>query len=373
MGVSMASRILRGFVVVAAAVVFLIGGALCYRAWRQYENSRALAIDTKTGFQETTFVSLGGVPQWIQIRGDDRKNPVLLVVHGGPGVSVSPVSALLRPWEKYFTVVLWDQRDAGKTFVRNGPDREMTLSRVAKDGIELSAFLRRHLGKRKIVVLGISWGTMVGLRMAHDRPDLFSAYVGTGQVVSIAEKEPVDYDATMARLRAAHDEAGIRALTAAGRPPYRSVDQIMVERSLSDRHDIASERNLLGNMLPVALVAPGWSLWDLYETLQAPKYAEAATFDADASYDARQLGTRYALAFFIINGSEDHITPTDLAKRYFDTIQAPTSAFVVIAGAGHSAAITEPDRFLRALVTRVRPAALQAEPPRADFLQDTLK
>jgi pimeloyl-ACP methyl ester carboxylesterase len=355
------SRIFRGFLLVATAIAVLVVTALGYRGWRQFENSRVLAIDSKAGIEETMFVTLGAVEQWIQIRGDDRKNPVLLFVHGGPGSTISPVSSLLRPWEKHFTVVIWDQRDAGKTFVRNGPVSGMSLARVAQDGIELVIFLRRHLGKRKIIVLGHSWGTMVGLTMVHDRPDLFSAYVGTGQVVSIAEKEPIDYVRTMARLRAANDEEGIRELAAVGPPPYSSEDKLTVERSLSERHDIPSERDILRNMIPIALVAPGWSLWDLYEALQAPKYAEDATFDADASYDARQFGTDYALPFFIINASEDHVTPTDLARRYFDTIRAPEKQFVVLEGVGHSAVLTEPDLFLRELVTRVRPAALRAE------------
>jgi pimeloyl-ACP methyl ester carboxylesterase len=351
---------LRLLMFVAAAVVVLAVCALGYRAWRQHENAQALAIDPKTGVEETMFVSLGGVDQWIQIRGDDRRNPVLLFVHGGPGSPVSPVSSLLRTWEKYFTVVMWDQRDAGKTFVRNGAVREMSLPRVTQDGIELAQFLCRHLGKRKIIVLGHSWGTMVGLGMVVRRPDLFSAYVGTGQVVSIAEKEPVIYARAMERLRAAHDEDGIRTLSASGAPPYRSEHQMRIERAMSERTDIPAERDILRDMIPVALAAPGWSLWDIYWSLQASDYAEAATFDADASYDARKFGTDLRLPFFIINGELDHVTPTDLAKRYFDKVHAPQKQFVVLEGAGHSAVITKPDVFLRELVTRVRPVAIRA-------------
>ena len=113
---TMIRRALRAGLAVGSIVLVLAAGALGYRAWRQHENALALAIDSKTGVEETMFVSLGGVPQWIQIRGDDRKNPVVLFVHGGPGSTESPVSSLLRHWEKYFTVVMWDQRDAGKTF-----------------------------------------------------------------------------------------------------------------------------------------------------------------------------------------------------------------------------------------------------------------
>ena len=177
--------------------------------------------------------------------------------------------------------------------------------------------------------------------------------------MSIAEKEPVIYARTMARLRAAHDEDGIRKLTATGTPPYRSEVQMRVERALSESSDIPSERDLLRNMIPIALFAPGWSLWDIYESLQASDYAEDATFAADASYDARKFGTDLRLPFFIINGELDHITPTDLAKRYFDTVHAPEKQFVVLNGFGHSAVLNEPDVFLRELVTRVRPAAIQ--------------
>jgi pimeloyl-ACP methyl ester carboxylesterase len=359
MGHSMLSRILHWALVALATIAILVASALGYRAFRQYENAQALTIDTRKGIQETMYVRLGGVEQWIQIRGDDRANPVLLFVHGGPGSTISPVSSVLRPWEKFFTVVMWDQRDAGKTFVRNGPVM-MSLDRVAQDGIELSDFLRRHLGKRKIIVLGHSWGTMVGLTMVRRRPDLFSAYVGTGQVVSIAEKEPIDYARTMVRLSAAHDTDGILRLKAVGPPPYRTADELMVERSLSTQHDIPAERDLLRNMIAIAAFEPGWSLWDLWSGLQAPKFAEAATFAADATYDARRLGTDYPLPFFIITGAEDQITPSDLARRYFDTIRAPKKEFVVLPGAGHDAVLTEPEIFLRTLIKDVRPAAEHA-------------
>lgn len=355
----MIGKILRGLLALAAVLLVVVAGALLYRAWRQHENAQILSIRTPNGIEEATYVRLGGVDQWIQIRGDDRSNPVLLFVHGGPGSAESPLSSRFRAWEASFTVVMWDQRDAGKTFVRNGPLRDMSLARVAQDGIELVEYLRRHLHKTRIVLLGHSWGTMVGLRMVHDRPDLFSAYVGTGQVVSIAEKEPVIYERTMAKLKAARDAEGIRALQAVGPPPYKSADGIVIERNWSSRYDIPSERDIYRNMTPVVLFAPGWSLWDTYQYLQASRFAEAATFDADKSYDARDLGYEFQVPFFIFNGAADEITPTDLAKRYFDSIKAPTKHFVVLNVAGHSAVLTEPDVFLKELVTRVRPVAIE--------------
>jgi pimeloyl-ACP methyl ester carboxylesterase len=357
-----------------AVLAVAIAGALGYRAWRQHENARTVAIHAPNGVDEAMYVKLGGIDQWVQIRGENRDNPVLLYVHGGPGVAVTPFSTLLRPWEDDFTVVMWDQRCAGKTFARNGKSScaGMSIASVAQEGIQLTDFLRARLHKDKIIVLGHSWGSMVGLRMVHDRPDLYSAYVGTGQVVSIAEKEPVIYADAMARLSAARDEAGIRALQAIGPPPYRSADDLLVERKWSARHDIASERNLTARLASVGLFAPGWSLWDDYQFLQANKYAEAATYDADASYDARALGTKFAVPMFVFNGELDTITPAFLAKRYFDSLEAPQKAFVALKGVGHDAVLTAPDAFLRELDAHVRPIAVEgrstaARPPASDL------
>jgi pimeloyl-ACP methyl ester carboxylesterase len=345
-----------------AAVVALAAAALGYRAWRQHENALALAIHTPNGVEETTYVRLGGIEQWIQIRGEDRRNPVLLFMHGGPGNSESALSALFRPWEKYFTLVMWDQRCAGKTFERNGAEscKGMSVASVAGEGIQLAQFLRAHLRHDKVVLLGHSWGTMIGTRMIHDRPDLFSAYVGTGQVVSVAEKEPVIYARAMARLEAAHADADIARLKTVY-PPYKSVDEIMVERELSDRYDIPSERDLRSNLTATVLFAPGWSLLDIYWMLNSAPYAERETIAQADRFDARAFGADFRVPFFVFNGALDSITPTDLARRYFDTVRAPHKEFVSFPNAGHSAVLTGPDAFLKELVARVRPIAIAEE------------
>ncbi len=341
-------------------VAVLAGAALGYRAWRQHENAAALAIRTPNGIQEAMFVPAGGIDQWIEIRGQDRRNPVILFLHGGPGASVTALSSLFRSWEKHFTVVMWDQRCAGKTFALGGADscKGMSIASVAREGNQVAEFLRRHLHQDRIVVLGHSWGTMIGLRMIHDRPDLYLAYVGTGQVVSIAEKEPVIYRDALARVAAAHDEDGVKALQAIGPPPYKTFQDEEVERDWSERYDIPSERDLRGNMTPLVLFAPGWSIWDTYQTFErAQHYAEQATFDADKTYDARSLGGDFAVPVYVFNGERDTITPTALARPWYDGIRAPKKDFVVLKGGGHSAVLTQPDAFLDALVAHLQPGA----------------
>ena len=142
----MITGLLGTFALVAAFVC----AALAYRAFRQHRNAPgAFAIRTPNAIDEALFVRIGGIDQWIQIRGEDRANPIILVLHGGMAMSYMAFTRLFQPWERYFTVVQWDRRGVGKTFGRNrrGGHGEMSLERVVLDGIELSELLRKRLQK----------------------------------------------------------------------------------------------------------------------------------------------------------------------------------------------------------------------------------
>jgi pimeloyl-ACP methyl ester carboxylesterase len=171
------------------------------------------------------FVPLGGIDQWISIRGENRANPVLLVVHGGPGEAQWPQAGVYRPWEKAFIVVQWDQRGAGHTFGRYGINTsDVTLDRISKDGVELAEYLCRELGKKKIIVLGHSWGSLVATRIEQMRPDLFAAYVGTGQVASWMAMVNIQYDLLLAKARKDGNQATVKELEAIGRPGPTNAD-----------------------------------------------------------------------------------------------------------------------------------------------------
>ncbi|MBD3646898.1 MAG: alpha/beta hydrolase, partial [Pseudomonadales bacterium] len=319
--------------------IFLLAGCVmmyAYRAWRQHANDLALAIDSPAGIQEARFVDIGGIEQWIQVRGEDRRNPVILVLAGGPGNSLVPLTPVFRDWEKQFTVVQWDQRGAGKTYGRNGKDHgPMTIDRMVRDGIEVSQYLHDYL-QQPLIIVGHSWGTVLGVLMVKSRPDLYAAYVGTGQVVSKAEKEEIIYAQLMEKVRAAQDEAAIRRLDAIGAPPYDSQKDLRVQRKISQRYDTEAERNLESDLRPVVLFAPDYSLLDIVHFLQGSKFASDALYKEMLSYDARKLGPKFDLPFFVFNGDKDVITPSDPAREYIDFIDSPTTAFVPLADGGHS-------------------------------------
>src|SRR5579864_8132992 len=129
---------------------------------------------------ETAFAPIGGIEQWVAIRGRDRLRKAMLFLHGGPGDAQSPFLSVFAPWEERYVVAQWDQRGSGKTFVKNGTSTpNMTLDQLAQDAVEVTQYVLRRLKAHKLILVGFSWGAMLGLSVIRLRPELFHAFVGT--------------------------------------------------------------------------------------------------------------------------------------------------------------------------------------------------
>jgi len=137
------------------------------------------------GVQESYKTRIGGIDQWINVRGQDRANPMILFVHGGPASPITPTMwQFQRPIEEFFTVANYDQRGAGKTYGESDPavvGETIRIARYVDDLIEVAEHLRGRYGQQKLVLMAHSWGTVISMAAALKRPDLFHAYVGIGQ------------------------------------------------------------------------------------------------------------------------------------------------------------------------------------------------
>ena len=341
--------------------MLLLAGGLVYRAIRQRQNARALALHTPNRIEEGRFVKVGDIEQWIQIRGEDRDNPVLLILHGGPGLAYVPFTPTFRSWEECFTVVQWDQRGAGKTYGRNGKagSGAMTIERMVQDGIEVTEYILKHLNKNKLILFAHSWGTLLGALMVARRPELFSAYVGTGQIVAMASSEAISYDMAIERARAVGNTKALKALEKIGRPPYQDAKTWMTKQMWVTK--IAPQpgtgRNLPG--FSSILFSPGYSLKDVYRLFTWYTFSPAKLFQQIMSYDARLLSTTFETPFFLFQGDCDMGTPAGPVEDYFATIQAPHKELLLLKGESHTAVLSMPDVFLKELVTRVRPLAIE--------------
>jgi pimeloyl-ACP methyl ester carboxylesterase len=318
-----------------------------------------LAASAQTAIDQTSFVRLGGIDQWISIRGDDRANPILLVVHGGPGEAQWPQAEMYKPWEKAFTVVQWDQRGAGHTFGRYGTNApDVTLDRISKDGVELAEYLCHQLGKRKIIVLGHSWGSVVATHMVQMRPDLFAAYVGTGQVASWAAMVNTQYDLVLAKARKDGDRATIKEIEAnrpdpANAQQYFSFSGKYQVRSLWPPSDQAWIQHLRSQLPELQASNPEQSKF-LEEGMEFTVQRVLPDLVAE---DLPKTACKIDTAYFVIQGQDDIVTPTQAAVDYFHCVKAPKKQLLLIPNAGHFAFMTASNEFLRLLISNVRPTA----------------
>ena len=297
-----------------------------------------------TPIDEQGFVAIGGIDQWIAMQGDDRRNPVILFLHGGPGEAQSPFLKSFQPWLKDFTVVNWDQRGAGKTFGRNGASTSgMTLDRMVDDICEVAAHAANRLSQKKVILAGQSFGTLLGVYAIKRRPELFHAYAGTAQVVSI--RDSILDLARYARQKATEtgDQATLDALNKA--EAFSGLQRLGALRRASSKWAISESDKSYVKVLD-DFRASGSK--DAADWIDGGKFSGSTIGMTVPALDMHALGLDMPVPFFIIQGRDDHITGLDPARAYAEEIRAQQKGFVAIEG-GHYACFTNPGAFVPAL------------------------
>lgn len=301
------------------------------------------------------YTPIGGIEQWIQIEGDNADNPVLLFLHGGPGASTRMAAAAWKSWERYFTVAHWDQRGAGKTFEHNGAEGcgQLTLERMIADGIEVAEFLRAHLRKDKLVLVGHSWGSALGTHMVKRRPELFSAYITTGLLVNSQRSEVFNYARQLEWARVAGNDEALKVLTEIGPPPYYDPNKFRVLREWGDILVPGTGDDVRPRPQPPS---PDFSAEDRAILMQGFMFSAMQLYEALCTIVLPALGLDFDIPMFCIMGEYDQQTSMELAKDYFDSITAPQKQFICIEGCHHFVQMNRPDDFLKPLLECVQPA-----------------
>ena len=326
----------------------------------------ARKIVAPNGVEELIEIPIGGTKQWISVRGRDRKNPVLLMIHGGPASPEMPSSWFFQNgWEDYFTVVQWDQRGSGKSYNANDPKAiqpTLTAERMVDDAGEVVQFLRKRYGKDKIFVLGHSWGSLIGVSLAHKHPEWLYAYIGTGQMINGNDNERVGYANTLRAAEAAGNQDAIAELKSIA--PYPEADGSL------PLDKIGKERKwsvLLGGLTYRR------SSYDYYEHLfrLSPEYSEqdVAAIDKGSALSLSALlpvmaGFNYSnvvkfdCPILLFEGRHDDTTPSEIAARWLARVQAPGKKLIWFEHSAHMVMVEEPGRFLVHLVQDARPYAM---------------
>ena len=330
--------------------------------------ANARKVVTPNGIERLEAIRIGGIEQWVSIRGTDKRNPVLLFLHGGPGYVSIPMSWwFTRGWEEYFTVVQWDQRGAGKTFLLNGRAAlapTMTLDRMIADAQEMVSWVARELGKQKIFVLGHSWGSYLGLELAKRQARSLHAYIGVGQITNAPESERRGWRFAMEGARREGNGKAVRELEAIAPyfPAGRSspLKDLYVQRrwleyyggSMAYRHDSAAEGDL-SKLSPDYSDAELAHIWDGNDFSEHYLLRQVVGIDESAT---RQLDC----PLIVCAGRHDFVVNSELAAQWCAQVRAPHKQLVWFENAGHLVMTDEPGKFLVSLLQHARPIAERA-------------
>lgn len=321
-------------------------------------------IVSPTGIQENFKLRIGGIDQWLYVRGQDKANPVILFVHGGPASPAAPVMwTYQRPLEEYFTVVNYDQRGAGKTYLESDPATvkpTLKIDRYVQDAVEIAQQVAQRYGKRKVILVGHSWGTIVAMKAALARPDLFYAYVGIGQVINAHDNERISFDHGLQQARAAHNQAALDELATIA--PYPGNQPITRERIIIARKwaqyygGLSAFRSESGYYFNAATLSPEYDKAAVDAIDKGSLLTLGSVIDEMLEVDFKGV-TRFPIPVLMFMGRHDYSTPSQPTAAWLDKVKAPYKKGVWFERSSHLVQFEEPGKLLVSLLEYVRPLA----------------
>ncbi|MCL1847491.1 MAG: alpha/beta hydrolase [Coriobacteriia bacterium] len=307
------------------------------------------------------IVTLGGIAQHIRVRGTSENNPLLLFLHGGPGVSdrhwvLKDQSGL----SDVCTMVCWDQRGSGKSYSKAQSREKMTLDNMVGDAKELIDYLCTKFNKEKVFIVGHSWGSVLGVLLSQRYPQRIAAYVGMGQLVNLDENERLAYKFVWDEANRLGDKKALRDLTRIGEPvngSYGSLDNLITQRNYMTKYGGGAynhKENIWSSVVIPVLVSPEYSLLDLLRYARGSFYSLGQLWDeiiASVRFD--QTVTELEVPVYITQGVHDQNTPSSIAQKWFDTLRAPHKEWIAFEQSAHSPIKEEPELWGRVIRERL--------------------
>lgn len=304
---------------------------------------------------EFTTVDIGGDDQTMLIRGHDADDPVILFLAGGPGGSeLGAMSRYAHPLEENFVVVTWDQLGTGRSTGQFDPSSKLSFDRSVADTIEVSNYLRRRFDEDRIYLVGNSWGTFLGVRAAQQRPDLFAAFVGAGQMVDVVDTDRMFYEDALDYADDTGDTGLAATLRGNGPPPYDDLlDMAPVVASEHQWNDYSGIAGFPGLREPTDnLFVTEYSLMDQVRSMANLLDTYVTLYPALYDVDLRDT-TRLEVPVYLVEGAHEARGRAVLAEQWFDRLDAPDKELFTFERSGHRPWVQEPERFAEVMTDTV--------------------
>lgn len=333
--------------------------------WNRTEAVKIVAglrkIVTPGGVERLQALSINGVEQWVSIRSRDRANPVLLVVHGGPGWVAMPTSwYFAQGWDEYFTVVQWDQRGAGKSYDPSTVDT-LSVEQMRRDLDTLVGWIRSETRQDRIFLLGHSWGSLLGLDLARRHPEWLYAYVGAGQVVDMRESERRGWAWAMREARERGNSEAVAELQsiapyAEGSVAVPIADLYMQRKWVNAFGGAAYNRPDAGFEAAAMALSPDYTddnlrdVWKAQATSVERLMPEVMELSMSSLSDLR-------VPVVLLLGRHDINVSAQVAAEWFDWVRAPAKKLVWFEYSAHEMLVEEPGKVFLTLINELRPLA----------------
>jgi proline iminopeptidase len=347
--------VLAVVLVLFAAALIKTFGAISTPAFRD-SNGRPLANSIAIAEQWR----INGIDESVIVRGRDLSNPILIWLHGGPGSSETPVLRVMNGvLEDDFTVVYWDQRLAGQTLIPFAPyPKSLTIAQMLDDLDVVVDRIRKRVAQDRVVLVGHSWGTMLGVLYADRHPEKVAAYVGIGQMTDKANAETLSYKFALDQAQRRGNAKAVADLKGIGAPPYGN-EQLFTERAWLEALGGVNYGDLsLLRMIWIGVRVPESNGRDIWAVSHGGTIGTKLLEEQMLSTNLDRTYTSFQIPVFIGAGRSDHVTDAGLAYQYFERIIAPQKGFVWFERSGHNPHLEEPAKFNDWMITQVRPVAV---------------
>ena len=327
-------RVFKLFLLIIAFIVIL---STVWWFWP--ERTPAIKSNNSNSIASLEYIQIGGVEQCVLIRGHNINNPILLFLHGGPGMPMMYLAhEFQRNLEKDFTVVQWDRRGAGKSYSKNIPSTEsMNVRQIIDDTYELIDALKERFNQEKITLIGHSFGTYLGSIMVNERPELFSNYISIGQVVDDDKTLTLQEDFILNKAILSNRNDIITALNGPDKPDFESW-----------LFEFGGELKNSKSFFPLiwsGIFAPEYTLPEVIKVAEASSFSSSNMKYNVLSKSIYDEINEYSIPVYFIVGKSDYTTPHELISDYYEMIKAPKKGIFYFDNSAHFPFFEEPGKF----------------------------
>ena len=306
----------------------------------------------KTINYEEEYVTINGVEHYLLHYKTEQEAPVFIFIHGGPGQSEAMMAYIVEEYaSRNYNIVYYDQRGAGKTYLRNKkarPDTEI----LKKDLLEIVLYVKKAYQKDKVGIIGHSWGSVLGSMFALDHPEHLSCYIGCGQVINLIENERVGYNKLKEAIEQSGNQGDKKKLEKIGEYPVVDTFDMNVMRKMGKVRNLQGKYHLAAtfdkSMIKMFMNSPIMGIKDIFPFI-ASMMVNMQVMKELMSFDLRGKGVEYQVPVYYVLGENDQQTPIELSMTYFNEIIAPDKKLYLIKNAGHAAMIDNPDDYRKAV------------------------